>query len=686
MSSTAEREATQEGRLLSVTTPLGKDKLLLRGLEGREGMSSLFQFDLVMVSEDGSISFDDIVGKNVTVNLELVGGAKRNFNGLVSRFTQTGRDEHFVHYRAEVVPWLWMLTRHSDCRIFQNKNVPDIIGAVFGDRGFSDYRLSLQGSYSPLEYCVQYRETDFNFVTRLMEQCGIFFFFEHSASKHTLVLADAATAHEKCPGPSKVEFTAEGTGVHDDDVITNWSVEQEVRPGKYTLRDYNFETPSVNLEISAPTTIKASGADARELYDYPGDYLKRADGEKVVKLRMQEEEVGHLVATGAGNCRNLASGYKFTLAEHFNDDVNGDYVLTEVRHSARSGSYYGAENGGGDEQNHYANTFTCIPSDRVYRPARITPRPVVHGTQTAVVVGKSGEEIWVDKYGRVKVQFFWDREGKSDEQASCWVRVSQSWAGKEWGWVALPRIGQEVLVQFLEGDPDHPIITGRVYNANQMPPYTLPANQTQTGIKTRSSPKGGADNFNELRFEDKKGSEEIHVQAEKDLTIVIKNDETRDIKHARTTTIKADDSETVSEGNQTIAIKKGDQSTTLDEGNQSMTLTKGNQSITLTKGNQTIKLDSGNQEVTLSQGNQTIKLSLGNQSTKLDVGKATTEAMQGIELKVGGNSIKIDQTGITIKGLMVKVEGEVQTSIKGAITQVNGDGMLQLKGGITMIN
>jgi len=676
MSSTAEREATQEGRLLSLTTPLGKDKLLLRGLEGREGISSLFQFDLAMVSENRSISFDDIVGKDVSIALELANGRSRQFNGLVSRFTQAGRDEHYVHYRAEVVPWLWMLTRHSDCRIFQGKKVPDIIEAVFQDRGFSDYRLSLQGTYDPLEYCVQYRETDFNFVTRLMEQCGIFYFFEHSEGKHTLVLADAATAHEKCPGQSSVAFTLEGTGVHDDDVITNWSVEQEVRPGKYTLRDYNFETPAVSLEVSAPTTIKATGADARELFDYPGDYLKRADGEKVAKVRMQEEEVGHLVSTGAGNCRTLAAGYKFSLAEHFNSALNAEYVLTEVRHSARSGGYYGAEHGG-DEQNYYANTFTCIPSERVYRPARVTPRPVVQGAQTAVVVGKSGEEIWVDKYGRVMVQFFWDRKGKSDEHSSCWVRVSQSWAGKDWGWMAVPRIGQEVLVQFLEGDPDHPIITGRVYNANQMPPWALPANQTQTGIRTHSSPKGGADNFNELRFEDKKGSEEIHVQAEKDVTIVIKNDETRDIRHARTTTIKADDAETVTEGNQTITIKKGNQSTTLNEGKQSITLDQGDQEITLTQGAQTI---------TLNQGNQTIKLALGNQSTKLDAGKATTEAMQGIELKVGGNSIKIDQTGITIKGLMVKVEGEVQTSIKGAITQVNGDGMLQLKGGVTMIN
>src|SRR6185437_7695586 len=325
MSSTAEREATQEGRLLSLTTPLGKDKLLLRGLEGREGISSLFQFDLAMVSENRSISFDDIVGKDVSIALELANGRSRQFNGLVSRFTQAGRDEHYVHYRAEVVPWLWMLTRHSDCRIFQGKKVPDIIEAVFQDRGFSDYRLSLQGTYDPLEYCVQYRETDFNFVTRLMEQCGIFYFFEHSEGKHTLVLADAATAHEKCPGQSSVAFTLEGTGVHDDDVITNWSVEQEVRPGKYTLRDYNFETPAVSLEVSAPTTIKATGADARELFDYPGDYLKRADGEKVAKVRMQEEEVGHLVSTGAGNCRTLAAGYKFSLAEHFNSALNAEY-------------------------------------------------------------------------------------------------------------------------------------------------------------------------------------------------------------------------------------------------------------------------------------------------------------------------------------------------------------------------
>ena len=293
------------------------------------------------------------------------------------------------------------------------------------------------------------------------------------------------------------------------------------------------------------------------------------------------------------------------------------------------------------------------------RTPRTTPEPVVQGSQTAVVVGKSGEEIWVDNHGRVKVQFHWDRDGRKDENSSCWVRVASTWAGKNWGFIQIPRIGQEVIVDFLEGDPDRPIITGRVYNADQTPPYTLPANQTQSGVKSRSSKSGGSDNFNEIRLEDKKGSEQIFIHAEKDLKTEVENDETRQVDHDRTTTVKNNDALTVKQGNQTVVLEMG------------------NQEVTLKQGNQQITLKMGNQATTLDMGNLTAKASLG---------KIAYEAMQGIELKVGQNTVTIDQTGVTIKGLNVSVEGQIQTEVKGVMTNVKGDGMLVVKGGITMIN
>jgi len=529
----------QEERLVSLKTPLGADALLVESVEGTEAISSLFRFQLVLVSEKRDIALSSLVGQNVTLAFELAGKKTRHINGFVSRFSQGDVDSRVAHYYAEVVPWLWFLTRTTDCRIFQKKTVPDIIQQIFKDLGFTDFKLQLQGSFEPREYCVQYRETDFAFVSRLMEEEGVFYYFEHADGKHTMILGNHPGVHQPCPNQAKARYAYMLQGNFEDDMISRWHMEQEFQPGKYTLNDHYFQTPSNDLKVSAPTAAKIANNDKFEVYDYPGYYAKRfdgddkagkvrPDGERTAKLGMQGAEAFHKTISGASNCRAFVPGFKFELTEHRRADLNGPYVLTQVSHSATNNLGQDGDSGGT-----YENTFTCIPLAVPYRPRKVTPRPLVHGTQTAVVVGTGGEEIDTDKYGRVKVQFRWDREGKKDLNSSCWVRVGTPWAGKQWGMIQIPRIGQEVIVDFLEGDPDQPIIIGSVYNAEQMPPYALPANKTQSGLVTRSSLGGSPDNFNEICFEDKKGSEFIYVRAEKDYVGTVENDETKWVGHDR---------------------------------------------------------------------------------------------------------------------------------------------------------
>ncbi len=323
----------------------------------------------------------------------------------------------------------------------------------------------------------------------------------------------------------------------------SWGAEQELRPGKYALTDYNFQTPNTSLMANVQTVAEIGGNTKYEIYDYPGIHINKSEGDTVTKLRMEEEEAAHHLVAGSGNCRSFAPGYKFHLDEHSRRDQNGDYLLTEVTHSASVGDSYSGSGGGSEET--YTNHFTCIPFSVPFRPQRLTPKPIVQGPQTAVVVGPAGEEIYPDKYGRVKVQFFWDRLGKKNENSSCWVRVSQPWAGKNWGAVSIPRIGQEVIVEFLEGDPDRPIITGRVYNDDQMPTYPLPDHKTRTTFMSRSTKGGGSANYNELRFEDKKGSEQIFINAEKDMDHRVENDSREFIGNDRSLIVKHDQKEKV---------------------------------------------------------------------------------------------------------------------------------------------
>lgn len=675
-------------RRMSLTTPLGPDKLLLAGVRGVEAISQLFHFELDLITQESSIAFDQLLGEKVTLEWRLgEEDQKRYINGIVSRFVQCERAMTFTRYRMDVVPKLWLLTRKARSRIFQHLAVPDILRKVF--EGL-DVGYELVGAFKPRDYCAQYRETDFQFVSRLMEEEGIFYFFQHEENNHKLVVADSPQSHPDL-APETVIYEELTGGTREEDRIWHWEKTQQLRSGKYALWDHCFELPGKNLEATKATlesvqlgrtTHKLNVANsALELYDYPGGYAQRFDGggvqdifsdnQRTVDIRMQAETAPGLTITGSSGCRAFAGGSKFTLDRHFSD--GGKFVLTSVEHNCRQPIGAAREQ---PEAFSYENRFTAIPFGIPFRPPRVTPQPVVRGTQTATVVGPAGEEIYTDKYSRVKVQFHWDREGAKDADSSCWVRVATLWAGKQWGAVHIPRIGQEVVVDFLEGDPDQPIIVGSVYNSEQMPPYALPDNKTQSGIKSRSSKSGGPDNFNEIRLEDKKGEEQIFVHAEKDMLTEVENDETRTVGHDRTTTIKNHETKEVTEGNESTTIKKGD---------RTLEVTMGKQAHTI-QGDTTLQVKQGNQSTTIDMGNKSTTIKMGNMTTKLNLGKSEEEAMQSIELKVGQSSIKLDQMGVTIKGMMIKVEGQIQVQIKGMMTQVNGDAMLTCKGGITMIN
>jgi type VI secretion system secreted protein VgrG len=541
---------TQATREIIVDTPLGPDVLVLRSFQGQEAISRLFAFELDLVSEESSIKYDDIVGQPVTVRVSLADGSARYWNGFVSRFVQAGRDSNVAVYHATVVPWLWFLDQTTDCRIFQNKSVPDIIKQIFHEYGFRDFSLSLYGDFVKRDYCVQYRESDFNFVSRLMEEEGIFYFFEHEKSKHTLILANDPGAHKPCPNQPSARYEGTSGGWQDDDVILQWLQEQEVRPGVFTSSDYNFETPTANMQSSV------NGKGKWEVYDFPGEYTKRADGDKLVKVRLQEQQMPLCIARGTSDCRAFSVGYKFKLTEHYRSDLNQEYVLTSLRHSAHHNR--GFTSGSADTEPVYENSFECIPTSTPIRPTRRTPVPVVQGCQTAVVVGPSGEEIFTDKYGRVKVQFHWDREGKKNENSSCWVRVSYPWAGKAWGGIHIPRIGQEVVVDFIEGDPDRPLITGRVYNAGQMPPWDLPGKMMVSGYKSNSTKGGGG--YNEISFDDTKGTELIQVHGQYDMDTKIEHDERRHVVNNRTKNVDVDETSTIG-NNRTEKVGKNEQIT-----------------------------------------------------------------------------------------------------------------------------
>jgi type VI secretion system secreted protein VgrG len=569
--------STVMARMMELTTPVGKD-LLFHTLRGREELGRSSEFELSALSTRNDIKPSDLLGKSITVKLELVKGGFRYFNGYVTRFAQGETLGRYYEYRMTVHSWLWFLTRTADCKIFQEKTVPDIIKEVFGDHKMAVFEDGLTASYQPREYCVQYRETDFAFVSRLMEEEGIYYYFEHSDGKHTLKMVDSDSGHKKLEGKSSIAYHLPGRTLHgDEEYIQAFRQGQCVQPGVVATRSYDFGKPKADLGVKAQNVQQCANADY-EVYDYAGDYIQTDNGDHLARVRIEELHSEFELAEAECNVREVTVGRLFKLTNAPRKDQEKDYLIVKAEWDLQNNTYETNT----DEDAIYRCTMTVLQSKQQFRPARITPRPTMGGPQTAVVTGPGGEEIYCDKYGRVKVQFHWDRYGKKNENSSCWIRVSNPWAGGNWGGIAIPRMGQEVIVDFLEGDPDQPIITGRVYNADQMPPYGLPGNATQTGIKSRSSKGGGAANFNEIRFEDKKGSEQVFIHAEKNQDIEVENDETHSVGHDRKKTIDHDET-TLVKNNRTETVGVDEK---IDIGSNRTETVGANETITVS-GNRT---------------------------------------------------------------------------------------------------
>jgi type VI secretion system secreted protein VgrG len=637
--------ASQAHRQIAVGTPLGEDKLLLRSFTYTEQLARPFEMTLDMISDTSNIKFSDIVGQNVTVRLQKPADDQpRYFNGIVRQFTQMPGSGRTTQYRAVVVPWLWLLTRTSDCRIFQDMTVPQIIMKVFHDHGMSDVDDRHHATYRKWEYCVQYRETDFDFVSRLMEQEGLYYFFTHENGKHKMVLVDSKAAHEPFPGYERIGYRPPVGQFRDKEHIHELKISQEIQPGTYAHTDYDFKSPKKDLLTESKIQRPHASSDF-EVFDYPGVFVEHGDGETYSRMRIEELHTQFEVADCKTNARGIATGCKFTLADHPREDLNQDYLVVDTTVTASSDEYDSAPVGGTKAGTTFQCEFSCISFENQFRPARTTDKPMIRGPQTAVVAGPAGEEIYTDKYGRVKVQFRWDRYSKADENSSCWVRVSQPVAGKKWGSVSLPRIGQEVIVEFLEGDPDRPIITGRVYNGEAMPPYELPAHATMTSIKSNSS-KGGA-GFNEIRMEDKKGSEQIFVHAEKNQDTRVKNDAFEWIGNNRHLVVKKDQLEHVL--NNRSEVVDADHMEQI--GKDRHLKVKGKEAKEVV-GSQSLKVTGDVAEEFGASHSEKATMNY-----YLKAMQIVLEADVGITLKVGSNSVVIDNTGVTAKGTLVTLDG-----------------------------
>lgn len=665
----------QKGRAISVETVLGPDALLLESFEGKESIAGGFKYTLGLLAKDPGISAAKLIRTAATVKMAQADGSERVINGLVSRFVQLDQAEGLTVYEAEIRPWYWFLSLTSDFCVWQNKSIPDIVKAVCSEQGFSDLVFKCVKPHKPHEYRVQYGETHLDFITRLMEEEGIFWFADHDGKKCNMVVAD-----DNSVGKTTVKLRL-STIAHDteDETVLSWfNVSQDVRPGKYTHMDYNFETPSTQLKG------QHSGKHASEVVEFPGGFETRDDADPMATLRYQEIVAEQIEAEGAGRCRALKAGGKIEVSKHPNKALNTAYLITSVKQSAKLGDF----RAGGDPGLAFKSSFTAIPFDTPYKPERSTELPRAYGYESAVVVGPAGEEIFTDKYGRVKVQFFWDRRGKKDDKSSCWVRVSTLWAGKGWGMINTPRIGQEVLVAFLNGDPEDPIIVGRVYNAEQMPPYALPANKTQSGIKTRSTLQGTPDNFNEIRFEDKKGSEQVFIHAEKALDIEVEADETHWVGHNRTKTIDNDETTSVKhdrtesvDGNEQISIG-GNRTETVGK-NESITISKNRQesvgdSETVNIGKDRNHAVANNDALDVSKDQS---ISIGKKLTLQVADARSTSIGKNDELTVGKKLVisAADEISLTAgdASIILKKNGEI--TISGKDITVSGSGKINVK-------
>ncbi|MGN6650466.1 type VI secretion system Vgr family protein [Trinickia sp.] len=524
-------------RIFTLEGPLG-DALKFHRLEGEEMLGRCFEYRIDALGDSHSLSLTDLLGKPLTIRIEQQGNAFRYLNGLVARAQLSGRraSRHYG-YRLVVRPWLWLATRRADCRIFQNRTVPEIIRQVLAPYG-CPLENRLTETYTPREYCVQYNETDAAFVSRLMETEGIYYYFKHGEASHTLVLCDAMASHDTLPGYASIPFIApDRVTIADEEHIASWQPAQEVSVGTHQSNDYDYTKPGADL-LSQRVDPRGHDHDGYAAFEWPGGYRDDAPGAHYSRVRLEELQAQHERADASTDVRAMAPGYLFTLTNCPRADQNREYLIVRCQYRFQENPYASSN---GDDDVLFDTNAVLQPSSLPYRSARDTPRPRTHGPQTATVVGPPGEEIWTDQYGRVKLQFRWDRYGRADENASCWVRVSSPWAGSGFGGVQIPRVGDEVVVDFVNGDPDYPIVTGRVYNGERMPPWGLPATATQSGILSRSSPGGTTAHANALRFEDRKGAEQLWLHAERNFDGETERDHSLSIGNDHTHTVGNDE-------------------------------------------------------------------------------------------------------------------------------------------------
>jgi len=676
------------------------------GFQAVEQISIPYEVVLVLASQE-QIAFDDMINKeglltiyNDDKNLD------RFFHGIIEKFEQSGMHGQYYMYKAILVPKFKLLNLKQNVRIFQNKNAQDIITQVLNEADIAsdDFMFSVLKPCEVRTYCVQYRETDFDFISRLLEEEGIYYYFEHLKDKHKIIFQDGAVASSSIIGDPTLPFVYGANLASDKDTISSFTFSKQILPGKSVLRDFNFEKTTLDLTSEQKGDVNQN----LEIYDYPGKYLLGAQGSKISKTRFEQNIV--FTEKGSGNCNSprFMPGFTFTLGNHDVRSFEQNYLIVSVSHTGHQPQVLDKDAPGTGFS--YNNQFLCIPKTVIMRPIIKTPKPIVQGVQTAIIVGPSGEEIYTDKHGRVKVQFHWDREGEKNEKSSCWIRVSQGgWAGANWGGMHIPRIGHEVIVDFIEGDPDRPIITGKVYHGRNIPPYPLPAQKTMSTIKSRSTPGGGSDNFNEFRFEDKKGEEEIYLHGEKDWTIKIENDknqtvdhdETMDVGNNRTKSVGVDQKETIG-SNKTIEV--GTNHTEKIGSNMSLTVGSNQTETIAINSAETIGVAKeltigGAYQVSVGAAkNQTIggakaeEVGLAKfvmvgrgysekvgKTHSLQAEKATIEAQESIELKSGAGSLVIDKSGkITIKGTEINIEGTKfdfkatgKVSITGSLIDLN---------------
>lgn len=672
---------------------------------------------------DHKLDLQDFVGKPISLFVKVPEGSERTKKSTVERkFSGTcisaeylGSYEGAAHYSAEIRPKHWFLGMTRDCRVFQELSAKEIVEQVLREHGI-DFTTRLNDTYLTRVICIQYRETDLDFIHRLMEEEGIHYYLDHEGGEETLILADNNGPHSPAPREDKIAFRAFSDQYRRNvEHLYDFDPGESATTGKVTLNDYDFEKPRADLKGASMSSKGAHPYKDYEHYDYQGHYTQVGDGEKYARVRVEANAIKHKVTTGTGLVSNLEPGRTFKVKDHPRVGAKEGFVVSEstqyLRLNRDSLERIGVDKVADqtllfaeEDDDAYMVRFKALPEKELFRPEAVTPWPAIAGVQTALVTGPGGEEIHTDEYGRIRIQFHWDREGEKNEKSTCWVRCMMPWVGKQWGMIAIPRVGQEVVVQFEDGNPDRPLVVGMVYNKDNMPPYDLPDNKTQSGVKTMSSKEGNAKTFNELRFEDKKGAEEVYFHAEKDFNQVVENnatievgqengkkgkddkgDMTLDVWHDQQVTIGNDQTTKVGFGDG--GKNKGDRS--VEVYNDHTEKVGHDQKVDIgygakEPGSQTLKV---NKDRTTTIGmNDKMTVEKGNYDVKVSMGKITMEAMQSIELKVGGNSIKIDQSGITLKGLMIKVNADAMVKTDAPMVKTNGSGMVMIQGGLVKIN